>query len=85
MTAKFMFKPKFLSHSYYGPHGGGGYEQPQQPPPQPPVDQYQQNYNAQPAPTYSNNGYSQTGYAQPPTGYTQPTEYDQSQYTSDYR
>lgn len=75
----------FFIHSYYGPPHGGNYDQSQQQQQAPPPDQYQQNYNAQPAPAYSNNGYAQSGYSQPTTGYTQPTEYDQTQYATDYK
>lgn len=52
------------------------------------TDQYSQGYSA-PPPTqgYANNGYAQSGYGQPAsaTGYAAPTEYDQSQYQTDYR
>lgn len=65
-------------NNYYGPqgNGSGGYDQSAQS-----MDQYSQGYGTQAQSNYNANGYSQ--YQQ---GYSQPSEYDQSQqYTQDYK
>lgn len=69
-----------MNFSYYSHHSG--YEQP-------PADQYaQSSYSAPPPSTgYASNGYSQSSYGQAPpsSSYTPSTDYDNSQYSQDYR
>lgn len=69
-----------MHFSYYNHHSG--YEQP-------PTDQYaQSSYSAPPPSTgYASNGYSQSSYGQAPpaSSYTPSTDYDNNQYSQDYR